>query len=65
MHPAVVAGNLLEVAVEVARDRLAEVCLGHAHEGAHHAEDRGHLVVELEHPVLDVDLVQGEVGHQV
>ena len=46
-----------------APDGVPEVLTGDAHRGARHADHHGHLVVHLEHPVVDVDLVKREVLH--
>ena len=47
----------------VAPDGVPEVLTGDANCGARHADHHGHLVVHLEHPVVDVDLVKREVLH--
>ena len=46
-----------------APDGVPEVLTGDAHRGARHADHHGHLVVHLEHPVVNVDLVKREVLH--
>ena len=46
-----------------APDGVPEVLTGDANCGARHADHHGHLVVHLEHPVVDVDLVKREVLH--
>ena len=46
-----------------APDGVPEVLTGDADGGARHADYHGHLVVHLEHPVVDVDLVKREVLH--
>ena len=50
-------------------DRVTKVLGGDAHGGPGHAEQGGGAVVELEHPVVDVDLVElepaGEIVHKM
>ena len=62
MHPAVVID---EVATVFAGDWLTKVSLSNSDGGSQHAEDRGDFVVQFEDNVVDVDLVYGEVAHQV
>ena len=49
----------------LAPDGVPEVLTGDADGGSRHADHHGHLVVHLEHPVVDVDLVEGEIFHQI
>ena len=46
-------------------DGVTEVLRGDADSGPGHAEQRGGAVVELEHPVVDVDLVELEPARQI
>ena len=46
-------------------DRIPEVLAGNPHGGPRHADDHGHLVVELECPVVYVDLIYGDVVGQI
>lgn len=50
-------------------DRVTKVLGGDAHGGPGHAKQGGGAVVELEHPVVDVDLVElepaGEIVHKM
>ena len=62
MHPAVV---IVEVVTEVAGDWFTKVSLGNSNGGPQHAEDSGDFVEQFEDNVVDVDLVYGEVAHQV
>ena len=62
MHPAVV---IVEVITEVATYWFSKVSLGNSDGGPQHAEDSGDFVEQFEDDVVDVDLVDGEVAHQV
>ena len=62
MHPAVVID---EVTAVFAGDWLTKVSLSNSDGGSQHAEDSGDFVVQFEDNVIDVDLVYGEVAHQV
>ena len=62
MHPAVV---IVEVITEVATDGFSKVSLSNSDGGPQHAEDSGDFVEQFEDNVVDVDLVYGEVAHQV
>ena len=46
-------------------DRIPEVLAGNPNGGPRHADDHGHLVVELEGPVVYVDLIKLEVADQI
>ena len=46
-------------------DRISKVLAGNPHGGPRHADDHGHLVVELECPVVYVDLIYGDVVGQI
>ena len=46
-------------------NRVPEELAGDSDSGAQHADDKAELVVELEHPIVDVDLVELHVVHQV
>ena len=62
MHPAVV---IVEIIAEVATDGFSKVSLGNSDGGPQHAEDSGDFVEQFEDNVVDVDLVYGEVAHQI
>ena len=46
-------------------DGVPKVLASYPHCGSRHADHHRHLVVHLEHPVVDVDLIKGEIFHQV
>ena len=46
-------------------DWVPEVLAGNPHCSTSHADHHRHLVVHLEHPVVDVDLIEGEIFHQI
>ena len=60
---------MIELILFSSPDGVAKVLGGNAHGGPSHAEQGGGAVVELEHPVVDVDLVElepaGEIVHKM
>ena len=50
---------------EIAVDGIPKVLAEESHHGADEVDESAALVEELEVPVVDVDLVYGEVAHQV
>ena len=42
-------------------DRVSKVLAGNAHGGPCHADHHGHLVVQLECPVVNIDLIKLEI----
>ena len=45
----------------VAPDRISKVLSSNANCGPCHADHHGHLVVHLEHPVVNIDLIKGHI----
>ena len=62
VHPAVVID---QVVTKVAGDWFPKVSLSNSDGGPQHTEDSGDFVEQFEDNVVDVDLVYGEVAHQV
>ena len=46
-------------------DGIPEELAGNADSGPQHADDKAELVVELEHPIVDVDLVKLHVVDEI
>ena len=65
VHPAVVICQLLVNCAELARYGLTEIRLSHANHGSNHADDGGHFVEQFEHPVVNADLIEREVGDKI
>ena len=42
-------------------DRITKVLASNPHGGPGHADDHGHLVVQLESPIINVDLIKLEI----
>ena len=59
--PAVICGHFHIQALEVTTDGFAKVLAEDAHHGPGEKEDDAALVEELEHPVVDVRLVELKV----
>ena len=65
VHPTEVIGEVSINSIEGAGDWFTKVCLSHANRGTEDAEDGGGLVVEFECPVINVDLINGEVRNKI
>ena len=46
-------------------DWITKVLASNPHGGPGHADDHGHLVVQLEYPIVYVDLIKRDVVRQV
>ena len=46
-------------------DRISKVLTGNPHGGPCHADHHGHLVVQLECPVVNIDLIKLEVVSKI
>ena len=46
-------------------DRISEKLTGNPNSGSGHTDYKAELVVEFKHPVVDVDLIELHVAHQI
>ena len=61
MDPTIILGKNWTDPLKLTTDWIPEVLTGNPHFGPCHADHRGHLVVQLECPVVNIDLIKSEV----